>query len=290
MFHSSTTRPVEVRISTPGRTLTVTTDSTLPPPVGTPAAEAIPRLLDLYGDKLYRLGLHQCGNEDEAHDLVQDIFTTAFRKWDQFEGRSAATSWLYTIAVRTCRRRHRRRSGEPAQHVPLDELLPTHGQAMAIVPESSDPLTDAIRHQARDVVDAAISRLPLHYRLPLLLKEIAELSIDEVSDILGLKEATVKTRVHRARLMLRKELETVLPKSDLPAPDHARTICLDLLKAKQEALDQGVDFPVPAAELCSRCQALFATLDLAHDTCLELRSGNALPEDVRQLLLDELAD
>ena len=269
--------------------MSLDTQPTAPPQPGTPASEAIPRLVDLYGDKLYRLGVQQCGSEDEAQDLVQDIFMTALRKWDQFEGRSAASSWLYTIAVRICRRRHRRRSGEPAAHLSLDDLLPSHDQAMAVVPGQADPLGEAIRRQAREVVRAAISRLPVHYRLPLLLKEITELSVGDVARILGLEEATVKTRLHRARLALRKELESALPKADLPAPDHSRTLCLDLLHAKQEALDRGADFTVPDEELCSRCRALFATLDLARDACLELARGRPMPASLRRSLRNQLS-
>ena len=251
---------------------------------GQPADEAIPRLLDLYGDKLYRLGAYQCGDEEEARDLVQDVFTTAFRKWDQFEGRSEPSTWLYTIAMRICRRRHRRRAGEPASVASLEDLLPSHGEAMAVVPETGDPLKNTIRHEVREAVDGAIARLPAHYRMPLVLKEIAELSIDEVAAILDLKEATIKTRVHRARLMLRKELEKSLPRKDLPAPDHSREMCLDLLQAKQEALDHGAEFPVPATELCSRCKALFATLDLTQEVCIELRTHAGVPEDLQSIL------
>ncbi len=258
------------------------------PRPGTPADQAIPALVHLYGAKLYRLGVHQCGDSDEALDLVQDIFTTAYRKWDQFEGRSEASSWLYTIAVRACRRRHRLRSGEPRRMVPLDELLPSHGDPMAVVPSPSDPEAEAIRHEASETVDAALSTLPIHYRMPLLLKEIAELSVDEVAGILGLKEATVKTRLHRARLMLRKRLEEVLPKADLPEPGHSRTLCLDLLRAKQEALDHGVEFSVPDEELCSRCRALFETLDMAQ-ACVHLRRGDALPAEVKRLLASDHA-
>lgn len=257
--------------------------------VGAPADEAIPRLLELYGDKLYRLGVHQCGDEEEAHDLVQDIFTTAFRKWDQFEGRSEPSSWLYTIAVRICRRRHRRRAGEPAHHVPLETLLPSQEAAVAIVPAEDDPLTATLRREARERVDRAISRLPIHYRMPLLLKEIAELTIDEVAEVLDLKPATVKTRLHRARLMLRQEIETLLPTADLPEPDHARRICLDLLRAKQEALDRGVELPIPDDELCSRCRALFDSLELAHSACHSLHAGKVLPAEVRQMVLDGIS-
>jgi RNA polymerase sigma-70 factor (ECF subfamily) len=256
---------------------------------GQPADEAIARLFELYGDKLFRLGCYQCGNDDEAEDLVQEVFTTAFRKWDQFEWRSEPSSWLYTIAVRVCRRRHRRRAGEPATIASLEDLLPGHAESMAVLPEPGDALAETIRHEANEAVDGAIARLPVHYRIPLLLKEIAELSIEEVSAILGLKEATVKTRVHRARLILRKDLAECLPHEDLPTPNHPRDLCMDLLRAKQEALDNDAEFPVPAEELCARCKALFDSLDLTRQVCLELREHAGVPIDLKELLRSEIS-
>lgn len=248
-----------------------------------PAAEAIPVLLQRYGEKLFRLGVRECGSEDEARDLLQDTLISAYRNWGQFEGRSSPSTWLYTIAVRGCIRRHRRRAGEPAVVASLEELLPDPSAPMAVVPADDDPLSEAIRHEARDAVDQAISRLPFEYRLPLMLKEIAELSVQQVAEILDLKEATVKTRVHRGRLMLRRALDGAMPRESLDEPDHSRQMCLDLLRLKQETLDSGVDFPLPKGELCSRCQALFATLDYTHEVCVELGAGG-LPNEVRQLL------
>ena len=66
--------------------------------IGKPAAEALPMLIDRYGGRIYGLGVRFCGNEADAEDLVQEVFLQAFRKWDQFEGRSAPSTWLYTIA------------------------------------------------------------------------------------------------------------------------------------------------------------------------------------------------
>lgn len=248
------------------------------------ADRAITQLVDRYGDKLYRLGLRVCGDEDEAFDLLQETFLNAYRKWDQFEGRSAPTSWLYSIAVRACRRRHRRRAGEPEALHSLEELLPS-GDDVATVPD--DPLSTALGREAERRLSQALAELPLPYRLPLILKDIAELSVKEVAEILGLKEATVKTRVHRARMQLRGALDSVLPRRPAPPPDHPRTVCLDLLRARQEALDRGVAFPIADSELCSRCGALFTTLELAHDVCHRLGQG-PLPAEVRRLLLEDL--
>lgn len=262
-----------------------------------PADEAIPRLVDAHGGRLYGLGLKLCGNPEDARDLVQEIFLQAYRKWDQFEGRSDPSTWLYTIGARACRRMTRKRSGEPARIEPLSRLLPSGEETIPDLPAGApaaagsgeqpleDPLEGQLRREAREAIDRALAELPPDFRLTLVLKDIAELSVAEVAEILGIKEATVKTRVHRARLLLRRELARVLPRRRPAAePGHGRTVCLDLLRGKQEALDRGVPFPVPAESLCERCRALFATLDLARDTCRQVTDGR-LPEELRERLL-----
>ena len=156
------------------------------------------------------------------------------------------------------------------------------------IPASTDsPLDEQLRKEAQEQVERALAALPVHQRLPLVLKDIAELSVSEVAEVLGVKPATVKTRVHRARLALRRALAEVLPKMHSAPPDHPQRVCLDLLQAKQEALDRGAAFPVPPEELCSRCQSLLSTLDLAHEVCSEL-DLERLPEELRRSILDGL--
>jgi len=263
-----------------------------------PARQAIPRLVDAHGGRLYGLGLKLCGNPEDAEDLVQEIFLQAYRKWHQFEGRSDPSTWLYTIGARACQRMHRRRSGEPTHIEPLADLLPSEGDVVPD-PEAEGPLDAQLRREAREVIDRALLTLPPDFRLTLVLKDIAELSVAEVADILGIKEATVKTRVHRARLALRKAMLEELPAGRAGAKgagrgsgahaDHPRSVCLDLLRGKQEALDRGVDFPVPRDLLCERCEALFSSIDLTHDLCREV-DGGALPPAVRELILDSMSD
>ena len=252
-----------------------------------PRDQALERLMDEEGGRMYGLGMKLCGSSEEAEDLVQETFLQAFRKWDQFEGRSAPSSWLYTIAARICQRRNRLRSGEPTKVQSLSELLPSGQPMVAEIPSSVESqLDEQLRREARERVALALANLPIHLRLPLLLKDITELSLSQIADILGLKEATVKTRVHRARLALRKELADSLPQREAPPPDHSQKVCLDLLSAKQEALDRGVEFPVPPDELCSRCQSVMSTLDLTFDACRQLNL-DSLPESLRQSILDE---
>lgn len=259
-------------------------------PEEAPADVAIPQLVDAHGGRIYGLGLRMCGNEQDAEDLVQETFLRAFRHWNQFEGRSDPGTWLYSIAARACRRMHRRRAGEPARIESLSDLLPA---GEATVPDSGngsvDQLDEQVRREAREAVESTIATLPPTFRLPLVLKEIADFSLAEVARILALKEATVKTRVHRGRLMLRKALAQRLPQREAPPPDHSRQVCLDLLSMKQEALDRGTAFPLPEGVLCERCKATFATLDLGQGLCLDLRRGK-LPDEVRDLIMERLSE
>lgn len=252
------------------------------------ASSAVQELMESDGQKMYGLALKLCRNQAEAEDLVQDTFLQAFRKWDQFEGRSEPTTWLYTIASRLCQRRQRSRSGEPRRLESLTDLLPVGESSIPEIPTAEDsPLDEHLKREAKDQVERALAELPVHLRLPLVLKDIAELSVSDVGRVLGIKPATVKTRVHRARLALRRALAEVLPKRPSPPPNHPQRVCLDLLSAKQEALDRGTEFPVPQDELCSRCQSLLSTLNLAHDVCSEL-SLDRLPEELRRRISETL--
>lgn len=256
---------------------------------GRPAAEALPLLVEAHGGRLYALSLKLCGHPEDAEDLVQEIFLTAWRKWDQFRGGSHPTTWLYTIAARACARRRRKRAGEPRHMESLTDLLPSPEDRIPDLGIVASPLDEQLQRETREAVEAAISALPTHFRLPLVLKEIVELSIDEVAAILGLKPATVKTRVHRGRLLLRRELARRLPQQEAPPPNHSRRMCLDLLQAKQESLDRGVPFRVPQENLCQRCRAMFATLDLTQETCETLGRGE-LPASLREVLAEAFSE
>jgi hypothetical protein len=169
---------------------------------------------------------------------------------------------------------------------PLQALLPSGDEAVVDLPSSDESPLDVLeRREMREVVNEAVARLPVKFRLPLILKEIMELPVEEVARALDVKENTVKTRLHRARLYLAKALREELPARPAPPMDHSRRMCLDLLRLKQDTLDRGVAFPVPEGELCARCRSLFATLDLGGEACRRLQSGE-LPSALRRAILE----
>lgn len=250
--------------------------------------EAVRRLADIYGGQIFALGLRFCGNRADAEDLVQDVFLQAFRAWDQFEGRSSPKTWLYTIAARACQRMHRKRAGEPARVESLEELLPFGEPRIAVIPsEQEDVVQLEIRREATEQVEAAIASLPTNFRVPLILKDIVGFSVPEVARITGVEEGTIRSRVHRARLKVRAAVDHAIPRgsTDAPPPAYPKQVCLDLLAAKQDALDRGV--PFDSEIICDRCRSVFASMDLARDVCRDL-ANNTLPADLRQRILDGL--
>ena len=116
-----------------------------------------------------------------------------------------------------------------------------------------------------------------------VLADVAELSIAEIAAVLGIKEATVKTRLHRARLKLRAVLAAGLPQRKAPPATHSRDVCLDLIGARLEAFDRGVEFPYSPEELCERCRSVLGTLQLASESCAALA-----PESLSTALRDRL--
>jgi RNA polymerase sigma-70 factor (ECF subfamily) len=252
-----------------------------------PRDKALPILVKAHGGRLYALGMRFCGDRQEAEDLVQETFLQAYRNWNQFGGRAPAATWLYTIASRICQRFHRKKSGEPARTESLEELLPFGEPSMGVVPDADDPLAAEVRREGRERIEAAIADLDLEFRMPLVLKEVVGFSLKEIASIMDLKEATVKTRLHRARLRIRKALEEALPAREVPPPTYSKQVCLDLLQAKQDSLDRAVAFDFPNSVVCERCAELFATMDLAQGICHDLARGE-LPVKLREELMNHI--
>lgn len=249
---------------------------------------ALTRLIDSEGARLLAFLRRTCGDGSDAEDVAQETFALATRAFRQLERAESARAWLYTIARHACQRLHRKRAGEPRHFQPLEslaELEPRPGRNVPQLPaEGEDPLSDRLRREARELVERAVSALPPAFRQALVLADIAELTTAEIASVLGIKEATVKTRVHRARLKLRQVLAEGLPQRPGQPASHARRVCLDLLHAKLEAMDRRVPFGYSDAALCARCRNLLETLDLAGAACVTF-AGEAFPSELRERIL-----
>lgn len=159
-------------------------------------------------DLMYRFAHRLCGEPEAAKDLVQDTFLNAYRGIDRFRGDAQISTWLYTIASRACLRMRRRRKGAPERELSLEEFIPSSdGEFHLQIPiDGRDPEAALQNKQLREALDAAINRLPKKYKMVLVLRDMEGLSAKEVGAIMGLNERAVKSRLHRARLFVRREL------------------------------------------------------------------------------------
>lgn len=165
-------------------------------------------LVRRHQEKVYRLSLRLTRDESKAQDAMQDAFLQVFRKIDQFQEQSAFTTWLYRITVNAAlmRMRTERRHRETS----LDDASPRYteqGEMAEPVDDWAPAVDDEVGNRelavhAREAVDA----LPDAYRSVFMLREVEELSTEDVAQILDLTIPTVKTRLHRARLALRKAI------------------------------------------------------------------------------------
>ncbi|MGH7254299.1 MAG: RNA polymerase sigma factor [Nitrospirales bacterium] len=171
-------------------------------------ADQFDRLYQDHVDRIFRLAQHLCGQVDDAKDLVQDTFLNAYRGLGRFRGEAQLSTWLYAIAARACLRMRRKRKGEPSRKLSLDEFIPTsEGEFQLQIPTDGLTPEEALESkQLRRALYQAIQKLPRKYRLVLVLRDMEGLSAKEVGAVMGLNERAVKSRLHRARLFVRREL------------------------------------------------------------------------------------
>jgi RNA polymerase sigma-70 factor, ECF subfamily len=185
---------------------------------------AAERLLETFGDRVYRLALRITGNAHDAEEVVQDTFWSVVRKIDTFRGESLLGSWIYRITANTAYQKLRR-TAHRRDELSLDQVLPTIDDGHHHLDPSGDwsaQIDDpAIQSELRDVLASAIDELPATHRAVLVLHDVEGLSMTEVADALGISLANAKVHAHRARLRLRKRLGMFLSPTtsavDVPA-------------------------------------------------------------------------
>jgi RNA polymerase sigma-70 factor (ECF subfamily) len=180
-------------------------------------AQAFARLVALHEGMVFNLAARLLGDAEEARDLSQEVFLQVFRTLGRFEGRSSLRTWIYRIVVNQCRNRQRfwrrRRRG---QSCPIDELEAAGSEQLVAPPGAGgSPYEAAQRAERARRVQAALERISFDHRAVLLLKEVEEMSCEEIAGTLGLPEGTVKSRLARAREALRRALP-LPPSGELP--------------------------------------------------------------------------
>jgi RNA polymerase sigma-70 factor (ECF subfamily) len=171
---------------------------------------ALSDLAEAYGAKIYQLAFRYLRNKEDAEEVTQDVLFKVYRKVGSFRGDAALSSWIYRITFNAAMSRlrtatYQRSQEDDRQMSSEDGDLST--PARADVADWSDMADERVlRSQLRRRVFSAILALPVIYRAPVMLRDIQGMSTEEASAMLRVKDQTLKSRLHRGRLILRKQL------------------------------------------------------------------------------------
>jgi RNA polymerase sigma-70 factor (ECF subfamily) len=185
---------------------------------------AVHELAERYGPRIYQLALRQMKNPEDAEEVTQDVLLKVYRKIGAFRGDSALSSWIYRITFNTAMSRLRASTLERAsQHRERARDDQNDGRQAALQPAdwSHMPDEELLRAQLRRAVMAAIQDLPEIYRAPVVLRDIEGLTTEEASTRLHVKDQTLKSRLHRGRLLLRERLQAFTSGLNLHRPTPA---------------------------------------------------------------------
>ena len=172
---------------------------------------AVAELSSLYGHKIFQLAFRYLRNHEDAEEVVQDVLLKVFRKIEMFRGDSALSSWIYRITFNTAMSRLRRtRAIRNAEATDIEIGVAAGDDApSALDPADWSQMADEsmLKAQLRERLAAAVVELPAIYREPVILRDLQGLSTEEASTRLRVKDQTLKSRLHRGRLLLRAQLK-----------------------------------------------------------------------------------
>ena len=189
-----------------------TADHDLLVALGSGEPRALEALAERYGGRIYRVAFGVTRNQFDAEEVLQDVLLTLARKGSSFEGRSALASWIYRITTNTAL--NKRRGKRQEVECSLEELLPAFREdghrdgerSFLLADWSQSPEAECLAGERRRVLEQALEALPEHYRAVLVLRDVEGLSNEEVAEILSESVPSVKSRLHRARMMVREQL------------------------------------------------------------------------------------
>ncbi len=250
---------------------------------------AVEQALALLQDTVFSFSMRVCGQREDAEDTMQEVLAKSVPYLPKFDSPKALLVWLYRVAKNRCLMNRRRSKFAPMAELSLDQLMPDRKELEQLSADGRvNPEAFAIRSEEAARLRAAIRKLPPQYRIVLVLRDMEGLTDDEVAEITGLRPGTVRVRLHRARLFVRKELmktwtvrlEKPLRKKSptttegTPRPGRCKAMFAELSNYLDEQLDDSLCNELEHhLEGCVPCKVFLATLEATIDQC-----RHSLPE------------
>jgi RNA polymerase sigma-70 factor, ECF subfamily len=270
--------------------------------------EAIEEAIALLQKTVYSFSMKVCGHPEDAEDTMQEVLFRSLPHLVKIKEPKALAVWLYTVTRNRCWRMRRKGAGAPKQMVALDDLMPDEAELGRLLEDATQgPEANVSQAEQANLLHKAVLQIPTPLRLVLVLHDMEELDTDQVATILGLKSGTVRVRLHRARLLVRKETARMLQKtakakksakpkstSRKPRGKDRPAECRELFANLSEYMDGRIEAPScdqmrAHIEACPACVAFLRELRTAIDRCrgLEMPCDNAVAQRLRAMLTQE---
>jgi len=258
--------------------------------------EALERALALLQNTVFSFSMKVCGQRQDAEDTMQEVLVKSVPYLPKFDSPRALVVWLYKVAKNRCLMSRRKSKFAPKREISLEELMPDRQDLQrSDGARSVNPETVAIRSEEAGRLRKAIHKLPPQYRIVLVLRDMEGLTDEEVAEITGLRSGTVRVRLQRARLFVRKELmkveklrprrkvEAVAPRvvaTQPPRPPRCKAMFAELSNYLDEQIDDSLCNELEKhLDGCGPCQAFLASLQSMIEDCRRLPV--AVPDRVK---------
>ena len=273
--------------------------------------EAVEEAIGLLQNTVYSFSMKVCGHPEDAEDTMQEVLLRSLEHLAKIQDPQELALWLYTVTRNRCWRMRRKSSHAPANILSLDELMPSDEELGLLLQDAGKgPEGNLLRAEQHYLLHQAILRIPAPMRIVLVLHDMEELTTEQVAQVLDLQQGTVRIRLHRARLSVRKEMNQILSgtseSSDKAQPFAKRskggrskgvqrpTECHDLFANLSEYLDGRME-PLTCDQMrvhiesCPACVAFLRDLRTAIDRCrtLETPCDPAVASRLRAILTRE---
>lgn len=228
------------------------------------------KALTVLQQSVFSFSMRVCQQREDAEDTMQEVLVKSLPYLRKFDNPKALVVWLYKVAKNRCLMSRRKSKFAPKQSLSLEELMPDPGELAGIeIAKAINPESLAIRSEEAQRLRDAIQKLPPTYRIVLVLRDMEGLTDEEVAEITGLRRGTVRVRLHRARLFVRKEFagqeqQLISPRVELQSarPRHCKQMFAELSDYLDDQLDDSLCAQLEAHfNGCEPCQAFLFSLE-----------------------------
>jgi RNA polymerase sigma-70 factor, ECF subfamily len=247
-------------------------------------SKSLEEALALLQKTVFSFSIKVCGQRQDAEDTMQEVLLKSVPNLPKFNNPKALMVWLYKVAKNRCLMSRRKSKFAPKEDLSLEELMPDRRELQKLwgSPDGT-PETSLLRRENAKRLREAVQRLPAEYRLILVLRDMEELSDADVAEITGLRLGTIRVRLHRARLFVRKELakqdqhrmrrQTAKPSEEMRLSVQPRQRrCKEMFAELSNYLDDELDDSL-CEELekhmdgCEPCKAFLSSLEKSIQQC-----------------------